>query len=267
MEQTGFYSKKRSGLDFIDPAKITAGQQKKPNVFILAETTAIAIDSIPANTPAGTIIVNTNGFWGVSGSVQAKEIIDVSSGTLPSSGVLKDDIYLIGVGGTVNGIDLVSGDKVQAKIDNPTQNATQNGTELIFDDWILIKAPKASASSIVRPNGDSVELALTQNELLPVSNSLIALETKAISLKPPKKSDTDYRLKIFANDGSFTQTIFGNIIFNLNATTGKFYLETEYNTFSGDLITINELVTLGADVLQITVNNQTNSNINLTIYK
>jgi hypothetical protein len=264
MEQTGFYSKKRSGLDFIDPAKITAGQQKKPNVFILAETTAIAIDSIPANTPAGTIIVNTNGFWGVSGSVQAKEIIDVSSGTLPSSGVLKDDIYLIGVGGTVNGINLVSGDKLQAKIDNPTQNETN----LIFDDWFLIPAPKASSANIQRPNGDSVELALTENELLPISNSLNALETKAISLmKPPKKSNTDYRLKIFANDGSFTQTIFGNIIFNLNATTGKFYLETEYNTFSGDLITINELVTLGADVLQITVNNQTNSNINLTIYK
>lgn len=156
MEKTGFYKKGISGLEFIDPTKLVSGQRKSPNVFILKETTAIAIDSIPANTPAGAIVVNVDGFWGISGSVQVKEIIDVSGGNLPNSGVFKDDIYLIGVGGTVNGIDLVSGDKVQAKIDDPTQDKTGG----IFDDWILIEAPTVSTTSIVRPNGDSVEESL-----------------------------------------------------------------------------------------------------------
>lgn len=263
-KKTGLFGKSgNQGIDFIDPAKLVAGQRKSPNVFILKETTAIAIDNIPANTPAGTIIVNTNGFWGVSGSVQAKEIIDVSSGILPSSGVLQDDIYLIGVGGTVNGIDLVSGDKVQAKIDNPTDNQTGG----VFDDWILIEAPTVSTTSIVRPNGDNVELALTENELLPINNSLNPSQSKAINLKTKKTSNTDHRLKVIASDGAFTQTIFGNIIFDLTASTGKFYLQQEFNTASNDLISINELVSLSSDVLQITINNQTNSNINLTIYK
>lgn len=160
MEKTGFYNQGGEGIDFIDPVKLVAGQRKNPNVFILAETTAIAIDSIPVNTPAGTIVVNVDGFWGVSGSVQAKEIIDVSGGNLPNTDVLQDDIFLIGVGGTVNGIVLVSGDKVQAKIDNPSQNETGG----IFDEWILIEAPKVSSTSIKRPNGDNVETSLVDLE-------------------------------------------------------------------------------------------------------
>lgn len=153
MEKTGLYNKGGEGIEFIEPAKLVAGQRKSPNVFLLKETTATAIDSIPINTPAGTIVVNVGGFWAISGSVQPKEIIDVSNGTLPSSGVLKDDIYLIGVGGIVNGITLVSGDKLQAKIDNPTDNKTG----LVFDDWFLIPAPKVSSTTVLRPNGDSIE--------------------------------------------------------------------------------------------------------------
>jgi len=160
MEKTGLYNKGRIGLEFIEPVKLVAGQKRPPNVFILKETTATVIDSIPINTPAGTIVVNVDGFWGISGTVQAKEIIDVSSGNLPSTDVLKDDIFLIGVGGTVNGIALVSGDKLQAKKDNPTQTQT-GGT---FDDWILIEAPKVSSTNIQRPNGDSVETSLVNLE-------------------------------------------------------------------------------------------------------
>jgi hypothetical protein len=154
METTGFYNTGGSGgIGFIDPAKLVAGQRKSPNVFILKETTAIAIDNIPINTPAGQLVVNVNGFWSISGSEQVKKVIDVSGGNLPNTGVLQNDIYLVNVGGTVNGIVLVSGDKIQAKIDNPTQNQTAG----VFDEWTLIKAPNVSSISILRPNNDSVE--------------------------------------------------------------------------------------------------------------
>lgn len=180
MEKSGLLGKgDGKGIDFIDPIKLQkyAGKKKYPNIFILKKTTTVSIDNIPANTPKGTIVVNPDGStsWVISGAVSAKEVIDVSGGVLPSANVIADDIYLIGVGGTVSTIGLVSGNKIQAKIDNPSDSQTGG----IFDDWILIKPPPFSSTTVDRPNGDSVE------------DSLVDLQNQKVDIVAGKQLSTE----------------------------------------------------------------------------
>ena len=227
----------KSAISGINNVDNTSDINKPVSTLQTAAITA-SLNTAKAYTDTSNLghLVDVGGY-----NVALTNAYPITGGTGALGAILKGNVFNITNSGTINTINLLTGDSLRALVDNPTQSDT---------DWLITTKPVSNSKPYIVvlniPNNVISDYnfpahIFTLTTLFPINFSLSKAHSRVYS--------TNTFIFTIKKNGISV----GTITFAANATVGTFIAASAITFYAGDILEISSQVTPDASLSDISI--------------